>query len=81
MRTTIDGAGRIVIPKSIRERYGLAGGAQVDIVEGSTAIEISPAPLETEIIQTPDGPVARATGEPGPLRADEVRRTIESLHW
>lgn len=79
MRTTIDSAGRIVIPKSIRERYGLVGGTHVDVIEGSDAIEITPAPLATEIIQTADGPVARAAGEPGPLRADDVRRTAESL--
>lgn len=31
MRTTIDSAGRIVIPRDIREAAGLAGGVEVDV--------------------------------------------------
>ncbi|MGI8652333.1 MAG: AbrB/MazE/SpoVT family DNA-binding domain-containing protein, partial [Geodermatophilaceae bacterium] len=31
MRTTIDRLGRLVIPKSIRDELGLAGGGEVDI--------------------------------------------------
>ena len=33
MRTTIDKAGRIVIPASVRERTGLAAGAEIEITE------------------------------------------------
>lgn len=31
MKTTIDRFGRIVVPKEIRKRFGLAPGAQVEI--------------------------------------------------
>lgn len=33
MRTTIDGAGRVVIPKALRERMGWKGEAEVDVYE------------------------------------------------
>lgn len=36
MRTTIDKAGRVVIPRTLRERIGLAEGGKVDIqLEGA----------------------------------------------
>lgn len=42
MRTTIDKAGRLVIPRVLRDRIGLAGGAQVDLELDGAAIRISP---------------------------------------
>jgi AbrB family looped-hinge helix DNA binding protein len=42
MRTTIDKAGRLVIPRSLRNRIGLAGGGQVDIELDGAAIRIEP---------------------------------------
>jgi len=36
MKTTIDKAGRLVVPRQLRERIGLAGGGTVEIdIEGS----------------------------------------------
>ena len=43
MRTTIDAAGRVVIPKPIREALGLVGGAEVDIEIDGTAVRIDVA--------------------------------------
>ena len=43
MQTTIDAAGRVVIPKSIRESLGLTGGQKIEIRERDGAIEIEPA--------------------------------------
>ena len=45
----MDGAGRVVIPKAIREAAGLAPGAPLEItVEGST-VRIEPAPLPVKV--------------------------------
>jgi AbrB family looped-hinge helix DNA binding protein len=41
MRTTIDQAGRVVIPKRLREALGLAPGP-VEIVQDGAAIRIEP---------------------------------------
>lgn len=40
MRTTIDAAGRIVIPKKIRDRAGMTPGAEVEIKECDGHVEI-----------------------------------------
>jgi len=42
MRTTIDKAGRLVIPRSLRNRIGLAAGGEVQIELDGAAIRIEP---------------------------------------
>ncbi len=42
MRTTIDKAGRLVIPRSIRDRIGLAGGGEVELELDGAAVRIEP---------------------------------------
>ncbi len=43
MKTTVDSAGRLVIPKSIREQAGIAAGAEVEVRHRDGRIEIEPA--------------------------------------
>jgi AbrB family looped-hinge helix DNA binding protein len=43
MKATIDRAGRLVIPRSLRDRIGLAGGGEVEIELDGAAIRIEPA--------------------------------------
>jgi AbrB family looped-hinge helix DNA binding protein len=42
MRTTIDSAGRIVIPRSLRERVGMIGQGEVEIEVDGAAIRVEP---------------------------------------
>jgi AbrB family looped-hinge helix DNA binding protein len=77
MRTTIDGAGRVVVPKAIRERLGLSGGAQVDVDEHDGAVHIRPVAAGVEVVDTPEGPVASSPAPGPPLTDDEVRRALE----
>ena len=42
MRTTIDKAGRLVIPRALRDRIGLAGGGEVEIELDGAAVRIEP---------------------------------------
>lgn len=42
MRTTIDKAGRLVIPRPLRDRIGLAGGGEVELELDGAAIRIEP---------------------------------------
>jgi AbrB family looped-hinge helix DNA binding protein len=47
MRTSIDRAGRIVIPAAIRDRAGLAAGAEVEVTfddGGVRLVRIAPGP-------------------------------------
>ena len=77
MKTTIDAAGRIVVPKSIRERLQLAGGVEVEVEEHEGVVEIRPVSAEIEVVQTPQGPVV-SSRKPGPVLTDDVvRQTLE----
>lgn len=42
MRTTIDKAGRLVIPRSLRSRVGLIGGGEVELELDGAAIRVEP---------------------------------------
>lgn len=42
MRTTIDKAGRLVIPRALRERIGLVGGGEVELELDGSALRIEP---------------------------------------
>ena len=42
MRTTIDKAGRLVIPRTLRERIGLAEGGQVEVDLDGAGVRIEP---------------------------------------
>ena len=42
MRTTVDRAGRLVIPRSLRNRVGLAAGGEVEVEIDGASIRIEP---------------------------------------
>lgn len=43
MRTTVDRFGRVVVPKSMRERLGLRAGTAIEIEETEGRISLRPA--------------------------------------
>jgi len=49
MKTTIDGAGRLVIPKEIRREARLAPGTPLDVRWRDGRIEIEPAPARVRL--------------------------------
>ncbi|MGH9051820.1 MAG: AbrB/MazE/SpoVT family DNA-binding domain-containing protein [Acidimicrobiia bacterium] len=77
MRTTIDKAGRLVIPKPIRERLGLKGGEDLEVVERDGQIEIRPAPTPMWLVEAESGPVAVPERELPPLTDEMVRDLLE----
>jgi AbrB family looped-hinge helix DNA binding protein len=77
MRTTIDRAGRIVIPKAMRDEAGLAPGTEVDVELRDGRIEIEPAPVPMRIVYKDGHPVIEADAAMPPLTADDVRETLE----
>lgn len=79
MKITIDKAGRIVVPKTIRDELGLNGGNEVEIslVDGHIEIGLIPTPVRLE---RRDGRlVAVADREMPPLTAEMVRDTLEKI--
>ncbi len=79
MRTTIDPAGRLVIPKAIRDRLGLRGNEEVEITERDGRIEIEPAPTDVELVREGGLLVARPDRALPPLTDEIVRETLDRV--
>jgi AbrB family looped-hinge helix DNA binding protein len=79
MQTTIDRAGRVVIPKQLRDRLRLTGGSVVDIQEHDGVIEIRLAPHHVSVDRS-DGRPRLAAGEQVPaLTDDDVREILDEM--
>jgi AbrB family looped-hinge helix DNA binding protein len=76
MRTTIDAAGRLVIPKALRERLGLRASGEVDVDEHDGVVEIRPVQREVTVDRSGNRPVLRAINDVPPLTDDEVRELL-----
>ncbi len=77
MRSAIDSAGRIVIPKPLRVRLGLESGHVVEIRELEGRLEIEPVSTPMTLAKRPGGRVAVPGEKLPPLTDDLVRATIE----
>lgn len=77
MQITIDGAGRVVIPKSIRHHLGLDAGHALEVSERDGRIELEPVGPRVWIEERPDGLVAVTEGPVAPLTVDDVRSLVE----
>lgn len=56
MRTTIDAAGRLVVPKALRDRLGLEPGTTVDLSQYGAGLQLIPV-SRTARIRTVRGDV------------------------
>jgi AbrB family looped-hinge helix DNA binding protein len=79
MKSTIDKAGRIVIPKAMRDQLGWIGGSEVDICLVDGRIEIETVPTQVRLERRGDHWVAVPDRELPPLTAEMVRETLESI--
>ena len=75
MRATIDAAGRLVVPKPLRDQLGFRPGMEleVDAVDGRLEVAV---PSSVRVEQGPHGPVFAADAAP-PLTVEEVRELME----
>jgi AbrB family looped-hinge helix DNA binding protein len=51
MKTTIDAAGRLVIPKEVRRQAGLRSGMELEVRWHDGRIEIEPVPQPVNLVQ------------------------------
>lgn len=77
MKTTIDAAGRVVIPKALRERLGLGGGREVDIEEHDGVVEIRTASRAVVVTRKDGRPVLTVDGDVPTLTDEETRDLLD----
>jgi len=77
MRVSIDSAGRIIVPKPLREALGIKPGQLLEIRAGDGRLEIEIAPTPMRLEKRGRGLVAVPDEELPALTADQVRETLE----
>lgn len=79
MKTTIDGAGRLVIPKEIRRQAGLQAGVRLEVRYREGRVEIEPALVPVTLVRRGRLVVAEPDKAVPPLRGEEVEQTRRRL--
>jgi AbrB family looped-hinge helix DNA binding protein len=75
MRTTIDAAGRLVVPKRLRDELGFAPGMELEVRAVDGRLEVA-VPSRVRVEQGPHG--VRFTAETSDrLSAEQVRELME----
>jgi AbrB family looped-hinge helix DNA binding protein len=77
MHVSIDSAGRVVVPKQLRDELGFSPDTplEIDVVDGH--LELSAPHEPAKLITGPHGPSIAATGTP--ITDEDVRRTLEAV--
>ncbi|MEX2196891.1 MAG: AbrB/MazE/SpoVT family DNA-binding domain-containing protein [Thermoleophilaceae bacterium] len=80
MRTTIDAAGRLVVPKPLRDELGFAPGRELELnaVDGRLEVEVPATPMRLEeregvLVAVPEAGTVPA------LDDETVRATLDRL--
>ena len=79
MKTTIDHAGRLVIPKDIRRESGIKPGMPLEVRWEKGAIAITPVPLKVKLERKGRLLVAVPAKDTSRLLTDAVERTRKAL--
>jgi AbrB family looped-hinge helix DNA binding protein len=82
MTTTIDAAGRVVIPKAIRDSLGLKAGAKVEIAERDGTVQIDPV-FDWKPKTVRKGRLLVSTAPPGTpkMTMDELNQLIDDIRF
>lgn len=75
MRTTIDTAGRLVVPKPLRDQLGFAPGTELDVQAVDGRLEVV-MPSRVRVERGPHG-VRLAADTDEKLTAEQVRELME----
>jgi AbrB family looped-hinge helix DNA binding protein len=77
MKVSIDSAGRVVVPKRIREQLGFSPETpiELDVVDGHLELYVNRKPAK--LVNGPHGPSVAATGTP--LTDEDIRSTLEAV--
>ena len=79
MKSTIDAAGRLVIPKAVRRQAGLQPGSVVDVRWQDGHIRVEPHTVPVRLVREGRLLVAVPQSAPEPLLAETVEVTRQAL--
>ena len=77
MRTTIDKAGRVVIPAAMRERAGLTPGSDLEITEDELGLRLTRTAAGPRLVKVGRRLVARPTVAAADRPAIDIATLIE----
>jgi AbrB family looped-hinge helix DNA binding protein len=77
MRTTIDKAGRVVIPAPVRERAGLAPGTTLEITVDEFGVRLEPVAPGPKLVRVGRRLVARPTSDVASRPSIDVAALVE----
>jgi AbrB family looped-hinge helix DNA binding protein len=77
MKTTIDKAGRVVIPAAVRERAGLSPGAELEIIEDELGIRLERVAAGPRLVKIGKRLVARPTASASTRPTVDIAALIE----
>lgn len=77
MKTTIDKAGRVVIPAALRERAGLVAGAEIDLTFDESGIRLERVAPGPKLVKIGRRLVARPSAPPKTRPSLDVAALVE----
>ena len=77
MKTTIDKAGRVVIPSAIRGKAGFAPGTELEVVVDDFSVRLVRTAPGPEIVRAGKRWIARPRVGPGDRPSVDVARLVE----
>ncbi|MDP9343090.1 MAG: AbrB/MazE/SpoVT family DNA-binding domain-containing protein [Actinomycetota bacterium] len=79
MKTTIDAAGRVVIPKVLRDELGLTGGKEVEVSLRDGHLELEPVSVPMHLVERGGVLMAEPDAPIPPLTVEQVRETLDRV--
>jgi AbrB family looped-hinge helix DNA binding protein len=79
MKTTIDAAGRVVIPRAARDAAHLVAGTELDVRVENGVVRLEPAVKPARLIKRGGLVVAHMTEPFPPLKLQEVNETLDEV--
>ena len=77
MKTTIDKAGRVVIPAQIRARAGLVPGSEIDITADEFGVRLAQSAPGPRLVKVGRRLVVRPTASPGTRPVVDIAALID----